>query len=207
MKKSSDLVMSAAKQFVEALRPDDALGVETFADRVSLVQDLSKERARSLEAVDQYKADGGTALYDALADAFVRLSQVDGRRAVVVVTDGKDENNPGTAPGSVRTLADDLRLLRTSGAIVYAVGVGTKVDRPPLEELARESGGQAYFPSDASELPEQYARIVENLRRRFVVSYTSTNGKRDGTWRKVAIHAKDPSLVVSSAGGYYAPEK
>jgi Ca-activated chloride channel family protein len=207
MRRSTADAVRAARDFVQALRPEDALAVELFADRTTLMQDISKEREHSLEAIDKYFADGGTALYDALCDAFLRLSRVEGRRAVVVVTDGRDENNPGTGPGSVRGFNDVTRLLRQSGSIVYGIGIGSRVDRTPLEELAKASGGQAYFPADASQLADPYRRIVENLRRRFVVSYPSTNEARDGSWRNVEIHVRSGNLTVSSAGGYFAPEK
>jgi hypothetical protein len=100
-----------------------------------------------------------------------------------------------------------MRLQKESGAVVYGVGVGAKVDRASLETLARVSGGQAYFPVDASALAEQYQRIVENLRRRFALSYTSRNGSRDGAWRKVEIRVRASNLLVSSAGGYFAPAR
>jgi Ca-activated chloride channel family protein len=69
------------------------------------------------------------------------------------------------------------------------------------------SGGQAYFPDDASALAEQYQHIVEALRRRFALSYTSTNETRNGAWRKVEIRVRSSNLTVSSAGGYFAPGK
>jgi Ca-activated chloride channel family protein len=207
MRKSVQAVEDAARGFVSALRPKDALAVVTFADQVTFAHDLSTARDQSFAAIDAYKADGGTALYDALDNALFRLRKVEGRRAIVVVTDGRDENNPGTGPGSGHSLEDVLRQLKGSGVMVFAVGIGSKVDRPPLEDVARLSGGQAYFPSDVSTLSEEYQRIVENLRRRFVLSYASTNLARDGAWRKVDIKAKSSNLLVSSAGGYFAPAK
>jgi VWFA-related protein len=207
IRSAAQLVTDAARGFVAALRPKDALGVLMFADRSTLMQDLSTAREPSYDAISQYKSTGGTALYDALADSFARLRTVDGRRAVVVVTDGRDENNPGTGPGSVRTFDDVMRMQRESGAVVYAVGVGRNVDRPQLETLAQVSGGQAYFPEDASALAEQYKRIVENLRRRFVLSYASTNATRDGAWRKVEIRVRSSNLLVLSSGGYFAPAR
>jgi len=82
-----------------------------------------------------------------------------------------------------------------------------KVDRPPLEQLAHLSGGQAYFPIDVSELRDQYRRIVENLRRRYVLSYASTNSARNGAWREVQIRPRLSDIVVTSRGGYFAPER
>jgi len=207
MRSATQAVIDAARDFVAALRPKDALGVLMFANRSTLMQDLSVNREPSFEAISQYVAAGGTALYDALSDSFARLKTVEGRRAVVVVTDGRDENNAGTGPGSTATLDDVLRLQRESGAVVFSVGLGARVDQGPLETLARVSGGQAYFPLEASALGEQYRQIVENLRRRFAVNYASTNDTRDGAWRKVEIRVRSTNRVVASAGGYFAPAR
>ena len=62
----------------------------------------------------------------------------------MILTDGRDENNPGTAPGSTHTLEEVLKLRREVDAVIYAVGLGDKVDAPVLQRLADESGGQAY---------------------------------------------------------------
>jgi hypothetical protein len=135
------------------------------------------------------------------------LQQAKGRRAIVVVTDGRDENNPGTAPGSIRTQQEVLELLPQTETIVYTIGLGSKVDRPFLEKIARLSSGESYFPDDVEGLRADYRRVVENLRRRYVVSYTSTNSVRDGAWRKVEIRSRLDEVEVTSLGGYFAPER
>lgn len=96
---------------------------------------------------------------------------------------------------------------RTADAIVFAIGVGQNVDREVLTSLAEESGGEAYFPEDVAQLASEYQRIVENLRRRWIIGYESTNTARDGAWRPVGIRLKAGSAVVRSRGGYFAPEK
>ena len=100
-----------------------------------------------------------------------------------------------------------IALVKDTDAVIYSIGLGTKVDRAPLERLARLSGGQAYFPVEVSELRDQYRRIVENLRRRYVLSYTSKNIARDGAWRDVQIRSRSSDIVVTSRGGYFAPER
>jgi VWFA-related protein len=207
MRRSAAAVVEAAHEFVDALRPEDSLAPMLFADQVFFEHDLTKDRDAARKAIDGYVANGGTALYDALSDSLVRLKRVEGRRAIVILTDGRDENNPGTGPGSVRNLDDVLALAKETDAAIYSIGLGTKVDRAPLERLALLSGGQAYFPVDVAGLKEQYRRIVENLRRRYVVSYTSTNIARNGAWRDVRIRPKSPDIVVTSRGGYFAPER
>lgn len=207
MRRSAPAVVEAAHEFVAALRPEDSLAPMLFADQAVLVHDLTKDRGAVIEAIDGYKAIGGTALYDALSDAMARLKRVEGRRAIVVLTDGRDENNPGTGPGSARTLDDVIAMVKETDATIFTIGLGTKVDRSPLEQLARLSGGQAYFPVEVSGLREQYRHIVENLRRRYVLSYTSTNIARNGAWRNVEIRSRTSGIVVTSRGGYFAPDR
>jgi VWFA-related protein len=124
-----------------------------------------------------------------------------------VLSDGRDENNPGTAPGSEHTLEDVLKLLRTVDAAIFPIGLGARVEREFLEKLATESGGQAYFPADVSALNEQYRSVIENLRRRYVLSYTSSNSRHDGTWRTVEIRSRIAGLRIATRGGYFAPQE
>ncbi len=207
MKASSQQVVAAARSFVDAVRPEDSLAVFVFADISVLAHGLDKDRSTILDSIERYRAEGGTALYDALCDSFQLLKGVAGRRAVVVLTDGRDEDNPGTGPGSLRTYDEVLHLLQQTDATVFSVGLGPKIDAQRLKQLAELSGGQAYFPSDVSTLPDQYARVLENLRRRYVLSYTSTNRAHDGKWRTVEIRGKTPALRVTSRNGYFAPDR
>lgn len=207
MKKWADTAKSAATSFVDAIRPQDALGLVMFADSSQMVVDLATDRDRARAAINAYVPKGGTALYDAIGDSLGRLAKTEGRCAIVVVTDGRDEDNAGTKPGSVRTLKDVMAAARTGDATVFAIGVGQNVDREVLTTIAEESGGEAYFPEDVSQLASEYQRIVENLRRRWIIGYESTNTARDGAWRPVGIRLKGGSAVVRSRGGYFAPEK
>lgn len=207
MKPSVDAARKAAASFVDALRPEDRLSVLLFADAARVAHDLGTNRAASHAAIAEYRAAGGTALYDAVGDSLDVLKRVEGRRVIVVVTDGRDENNPGTAPGSVRTFDHILLASREVDAVVFGIGLGPTVDRAVLERLAAASGGEALFPEDAAQLEAEYQRVLQNLRRRWIVSYTSTNSARDGAWRPVTIRTKDGKAVVHSRGGYFAPEK
>jgi VWFA-related protein len=207
MTRAADGVKAAALSFVASLRPADALGVLLFSDTSNFAHDLTIDRKQSIAAVDAYTARGGTALYDGLTDALMRLKRTEGRKVIVLLSDGRDEDNPGTGPGSVRTQEDVLAALKETDAVIYPIGLGPRVDRALLERLAAESGGVAHFPDDVSSLRDDYAKIVEDLRRRYVVSYTSTNAERDGGWRVVHIETRQPETTVRSRGGYFAPER
>jgi VWFA-related protein len=207
MVKAADTVRETAREFVRAVRKDDKLAVVTFADEVRVEHVLSADRALSMNAIDTYVAKGGTALYDGLWDSLLQLKKEGGRRAIVLLTDGRDENNPGTAPGSVHTLDEVLTLRREVGATVFAVGLGTKLDGAVIEQLAAVSGGQAYFSANVTELSGTFSKIVENLRQRYVVSYNSTHAARNGEWRVVEIRPREPGLLVTATEGYFAPSE
>jgi VWFA-related protein len=208
MKKKEVEVIASAQEFMNALRPQDPLALVLFADRPVFAHDLSTNRLFAAQALANYAANGGTALYDALSDALIRLKRAEGRRVVVVMTDGRDENNPGTAPGSVRTLEQVLKLRQETGAVVFAIGLGTKVDTQTLQQITDASGGRSYFPQDVGELPAEFRRVVDDIRRRYVVGFTSTHIRRDGSWRDVTIRIKGrEDAVVRGAGGYFAPAK
>jgi VWFA-related protein len=205
MTRAAEAARQAAHAFVNALRKDDPLGVLVFADRVEVSHDFSTKRELSHEAVEGYETNGGTALYDALGEAAGRLRAVKGRRVVVLVTDGRDENAASNGPGSRRSWQEALDAVGETEATVYAIGLGVRVDRERLEQVTSMTGGEAYFTTDVAELEQHYRRIIEELHRRYVLSYTSTNGKRDGMWRKVDIATSIPGVRFRSRGGYYAP--
>jgi Ca-activated chloride channel family protein len=207
MRRDAQAVIAAARAFIEALPEKDKLSVLMFADSPRFAHDLTASRETSLQAVGRYVASGGTALYDAVFDSIARLKRAEGRTALVVMTDGRDENNPGTGPGSVHSLDQVLQSVGGVETTVYAIGLGPTVDRGTLERIAEASSGEAYFPADVTALGAEYRRILENLRRRYVLSYTSTNTTHDGAWRKVEIRPTRSGILVELArGGYFAPE-
>jgi Ca-activated chloride channel family protein len=207
MRPVTDTVKQTAREFVSAVRPEDSLALITFSDAPLFAHLLGTTRQWTLDAIDKYTPTGGTALYDALWNSLQHVKTAKGRRAVVVLTDGRDEDAKGTSAGSAHTLADVLGLIPDVGATIYVVGLGKNVDHDVLARLATQSGGEAYFPEEAAQLAEQFHSIVENLRRRYVVSYTSTNSARNGAWRKVDIKTTASDIRISSLGGYRAPSQ
>jgi VWFA-related protein len=206
MKKSAQRAQEAAREFIDAMRPEDQVGLMMFATKAEAIQAPTDKRETTRAAIDNYVADGGTALYDALYDSLVQLAKArDARRVLVVVTDGIDENAASNGPGSLRSWDEVLDKLLQTDATVYAVGIGSRVERDRLRLLAEKSGGAAYFPTDGSTLSSDYQKILDELRRRYVLGYQSTNRKRDGQWRTVEIRPRTRDIEIRSRGGYYAP--
>ena len=104
MRQEEEAVKAAAGSFIDSLRAEDKLGVVGFSDGAEVLADIAPYRTWSRHAVNQYRTNGGTSLYDGIRLSLERLEGVEGRKAIVVMTDGRDENNPGTAPGSKATV-------------------------------------------------------------------------------------------------------
>lgn len=200
-----DAVQDAARTFVASLRPTDPLALVEFSDTVTFAHWLSTSRQASIDAINAHRASGGTALWDALYESIDLLDREQGRKAVVVVTDGRDEDNAGTRPGSRHTLDDVMAKVGETQTAVYPIGLGANVDRAALQRIADDSGGAAYFPNDVSALPSEYRRVLDDLRRRYIVTYTSTNPARDGGFRAVRIATDRPGFIIRSRPGYNAP--
>jgi Ca-activated chloride channel family protein len=153
-------------------------------------------------------SSGGTALYDAIRAALVRIRGESGREVIVVVTDGEDYKSRSTA-------AEVFEDARRSRAILYPIMVMDSshpltVDAAAedfLERLARISGGQFFQPATAKEIPPIYDKILGRLSAQYVLGFTSSNPRHDGTYRKLEVLVKRPGMKVRYRGGYLAGGK
>jgi Ca-activated chloride channel family protein len=157
---------------------------------------------------------GETALYDAVQLGVEKVRQGRYRRhALLVISDGQDN-------ASQYTLEQLRRRLKESDVQLYCVGVGRpglseKAEQRDemrgqmiLNEIARLTGGRAFFVNSASELEEATTRIALELRHQYSLGYAPTNQQHDGKWRKIQVRvnrsAWTPELIVRTRDGYYA---
>ena len=201
---------NAVVQFITAL--DEAVDV-TFVDFDSSIRltRFSKDGyPRLFERIQTRKATGGTALYDAIGAYLDSAHSRGGQHVLLVYTDGGDSLSRMSYPH----LIDGLRF---SNVIVYALGYldnQSSAVRGQLQQrllaMARETGGDAFFPSSTRELQAVYARILDELGSRYTIGYESTNPKADGRFRKVQVKVTNPELKnvrIRSRSGYLAPVK
>ena len=150
--------------------------------------------------------DGNTALYDAMGVYLDGASEDEGRKILVVYTDGGDTQ-------STIGFGDVMTLLRASDATVYPVGFlehsrGHIEERAHLIQIAEATGGQAFFPTTMKDIEAAYDKVVAQIRAQYSLAYTSTNTKQDGAWRKVEIKVSRPDLKgtkILARRGYFAP--
>jgi Ca-activated chloride channel family protein len=200
------LTQAATKHFVAALRPDDQVRVVAFNDRVSVLQELTSDRAALGRAIDGIAAGGSTALYNALYSTFRNLPPPDSggrlrRRVIVLLSDGEDT-------ASLVWEEQVLELVRRREATIHVIalreeGASNRSARL-LRLLSGESGGEVHHPGSIRDLDSVYARIGDELRSQYNLGYVSSNPLQDGAWRRIELRVRGrKDLQVRHRTGYY----
>ncbi len=205
-------VITAALAFARASNNKDKIFVVNFNEHVSFGLPANTpftNKTSQLEvALFKVAADGMTALYDAVAAALDHLKKGNrDKQALIVISDGADN-------ASRHNLAEIMALARRSDAIIYTIGVydSDDPDRNPgtLKQLAKATGGAAYFPGSVKNIVQICERIARDIRNQYTITYVPANINYDGKYRAIQVKARAPDrgrLRVRARAGYYAPLK
>lgn len=196
-----ETAQEAACGFVDTLRETDRAMLVEFNEKVYMLSDLSNNHEHLKKLLGTTKALGGTALYDALHTTLRRLSKFDARKAVVILSDGDDSQSSLTYP----TLVEEVK---NTDTIIYTIALGSSFGdldaRSKLKELAEQTGGRFFSATKASQLQGVYAKIAEELRSQYYLTYASENENFDGRWVPIKLDTKNKALEVRARKGYYA---
>jgi len=200
------LSRSAAVKFLNTLSDAKDMTLVDFDTEVRVAKYGQKDFPRMVERIRGRTPDGETALYDAMGVYLDGASDDEGRKILVLYTDGGDTH-------STISFGDLMTLIRASDVTVYSVGFlehsrGRIEERAHLIQIAEATGGQAFFPSTMKDIDASYDKVVAQIRAQYSLAYTSTNTKQDGAWRKVEIRVTRPDLKGSkilARRGYFAP--
>jgi Ca-activated chloride channel homolog len=193
----------AATGFLQSLRPTDSVTVAAFNTSLAVLSSPSADTATKIAALAQIQPSGGTALYDTLIQAAELLKPSQGRRAIVVFTDGDDVSSRST-PAGARVA------LQTNDVVLYLVAQGKATSdiklKEQLETLCEETGGRAYFTSRMSELKDRFRDIIDELTNGYVVGYRPSRPFGDGGWRTITVELADRTSrnIVTARQGYLA---
>lgn len=206
MSQDLQLSRSAAIKFLNTLSEAKDMTLVNFATKVDVAKYGQKDFPRMVERIRSPAALGETALYDAMGVYLDGASEDEGRKILVVFTDGGDTR-------SAIGFSDLMTLVRASDATVYSVGFlehsrGRVEERARLMQIAEATGGQAFFPTTMKDVDAAYAKVVSQIHAQYSLAYSSTNTKQDGSWRKVEIRLVRPDLKgvkTLSRRGYFAP--
>jgi Ca-activated chloride channel family protein len=190
-------VKSAARSFLQALRPEDQAVVIGIGSRVSVLAAAESARPDQLAAVDGLSAWGTTALHDAIIAAIEAVDGARGRRALVILSDGDDKYSDATA-------ADALARARRANVMVYPIAIGRT--RPPLfAEIATLTGGRSFHARETKGLDETLRTVAAQLREQYLIGYSPSRPPTAGAneWRSITVRVKRPGLTVRARDGYY----
>ncbi len=195
-------VRRAVKVFLGGLRPGDRATLLAFNDSVFTLASRQQDAAARLAAATRLSAWGGTALHDAILRALDQLGAHDGRRALVVFTDGDDQS-------SLATLEDVERRSETTDVPIYLIGHGRPAREPELrrvlDRLGRVSGGRAFYIERPAQIEAAFAAIGEDLESLYVLGYGSSSGRDDSAWRRIQVSAGSGRRVRAREGYRAAP--
>jgi Ca-activated chloride channel homolog len=224
-----DDVIAPAAGFINSLRPDDWAALIAFDIRPEILTDFTKNKSELFAGLSRMRipAYSETSLYDAVIDTLTRLENVDGKKAIFLLSSGLD-----TSIGK-HTYGEALKKAEASDTMIYAVSMGqlarlyyesrfSNLDQitflqadNTLRSLAELTGGFAWFPRFQGEYPNIYQMISANLRNEYSLGFVPKVRKTDGKLHKLRVEVpnldvnkdgKPDKLKVRHKKGYYAPK-
>jgi Ca-activated chloride channel family protein len=191
----------AALKFLDySIAQKDRAFVVSFDNEPYLLSKLTGRKDKLVRSLSGLRAEGSTALYDAIVYGLYQFTGVKGKKALVVLTDGKDT----ASKFDYDTL---LEYVRKSGISIYGIGLkiaGTDLEvKHRLNKVAQLTGGQTFYIDSARNLEGVYRQINDDLRAQYLLTYYSSNTEKKDQWRKVDIKVEPTNLEARTISGYY----
>jgi VWFA-related protein len=211
VRESVDGIKEAASNFVGKLWEGDQAIIADFNERVRFSSHFSDDVDRLVSTIQSLYPSGWTALYDSVLLSIEKVSEAEGRKALLVFTDGDDSRSAGF--GSEASAKDAVEGAKFPEVTIYAVGFegrgGGGVNKGFLKKLSEETGGTAFFPKGIGDLNQSFEQIQDELHSQYRIAYVPVKHEKNGEWRTIEVRVKDrDDLVVRTRQGYYAvPER
>jgi Ca-activated chloride channel family protein len=210
---------AGVSEFVNAMQPLDEVSLLAFSDRVVGSTPLSNDPAVVEEALSGCEPVGGTAIHDHLYMAVKLLEQRQGRRVVILLSDGIDSLSALDTSAVLRTVRHSQALMYwiwlmepdslefESGRLrdIHSTWHTTEEYRRQLKTLhqtVEESGGRVVRVRAAEEIEQVFADILRELREQYVLGYYPSNNRDDGRWHRVRVKVDQPGVEVRAHAGY-----
>ncbi|MDH5605319.1 MAG: VWA domain-containing protein [Anaerolineae bacterium] len=193
---------AAAAAYVDQMRKGDRAGIVVFNTAIKYVQPITNDPQALKSVVRGLRAMDDTAMYDALVQSVEILDGEQGRKAIIVLTDGLDNVSQYKA-------ADVLDLIGPSGLSISTVGLGepgqstaalTALDEAALRDLAKNAGGLYGYANDEKSLSNLYANYAIAMQSEYVITYTSPSLLRDGFNRAISVSISESDGLAAQKG-------
>ena len=210
---------AASRFFTEVLRPTDQALLLSFAQNVTVWQEITSNLSKLQTALrvigpfdanltPEFRPHGGTLLYEAVHLVGGRkLANLPGRKAMVIVTDGVDNGSTVTADLAIKAA-------QQADAVIYAIHYEDNASSSPeyaaegesaLDRLSAPTGGRTFHVGWTLPLKAIFNTIREEMRSQYAIGYTSTNRVKDGNYRRLEVKTTRFGLKAQARQGYYAP--
>ncbi|MDZ7290202.1 MAG: VWA domain-containing protein [candidate division KSB1 bacterium] len=192
----------AATTFVSLANAPDRIALISFDKKVRQDLGFTQDKNLVINTINALQLGSGTAVYDATSQAYDLALTATGRRAIVLLTDGRDNSSTITLPALLQKLSNQA-------VPVYAIGLGLKPGKSEeiaLRAIADTSGGLYYNSPTSQQLEEIYRAIALMLyRSNYRITYTTHNCTMDGTLRNVRIDVQYKGMTAFGTNKYQAP--
>ena len=214
MQGSLERASNAARNFFDTVVTDkDRAALLTFNQAHELVVPFTDDVAKLNAGLQELRPSGSTALFDSLATSLYYFGGLEGKRALILLTDGAEEN-------SLITYGGVLDYARRAGVAIYPIALrnpgkfgrvtGGRMTKSSqslltrLKALAQQTGGHAFTIDTVDELAPIYTAIERELRSQYLIAYQSSQGSSGPTFRSVRIEVLRPGVSAQTQRGYYA---
>jgi Ca-activated chloride channel homolog len=220
-------IRAGAKAFVDQLKPQDRVMVVEFNERVRILAELTNERQAIYRGIDRADFGDGTSIYDAVDQTLRKLlKDVEGRKAVVLFTDGVDTTSRKASYDTTLDQAEESDIIffpiyyntflenrgpmpsRSTFPQIIPSGIGLSageyaVGKKYVEELAAYTGGRVFRPeSTPGGLTRAFEGIAEELRRQYNIGYVPTSDGKPGQRKSIRVRVGRSNLIVRSRDSY-----
>jgi len=208
----------AARALVNNAREGSEFFYIEFDEGVNVGADFTADRESLTSAIQRTALGGGTSLYEAILKGLALSDRAQlPRRALVIISDGADQH-------STHKLSETIRFVRESEIQIFTIGYfskeeeqlfrasgskmmridGKELDNPriALEKVAKESGGDFFFPQSDKELAQAVAQISEDLRTQYTLAFYPRSQDREGRYRQLRVTVRNSSYKVRARPGY-----
>ena len=195
----SEAQKAGSQFFTNVMRKGDRAFLVSFDSQPQLIQRWSPRLADMNAGLAKLRAEESTSLYDAVVYSLYNFLGVKGQRALVLVTDGKDTSSKFSFDQAVE-------YARRAAVPIYAIGIGIRMSevdtRFKLSRFCSETGGNAYYIEQATELGRIYTDIQNELRSQYILGFYPPEGVKPGSkWRAVDVQVSDGK--AKTIRGYY----
>jgi Ca-activated chloride channel family protein len=200
---------AATKFFRNVMRPIDEAAIFSVSTVPMLEQPLTNDVRTLVRTIERFgKPEGATALFDAIAQAAAYLRPFQGRKVIVIVSDGADTISDLDFDSTLRQAqASDCQLYAVQTGLIENANVRDLAAERRMQEMTAQTGGAVYVPHGTADLDAAFAQISADLAQQYILSYYPTDDPRDGRFRVISLRvATRPNVRVRARKGYYAPK-